>query len=87
MQPNRSPVKAVETLRQPLGDSSKKCRPARPECSVQDEGRRYLSVCAANHAPSSFDDADEIKFDRSARDHVAFGFGIHEVPVTWGEPT
>jgi cytochrome P450 len=33
---------------------------------------------AANHDPSVFDEADEIKFDRGARNHVAFGFGIHQ---------
>ena len=33
---------------------------------------------AANHDPSAFDEADEIKLDRGARNHVAFGFGIHQ---------
>ncbi|GAA2480105.1 cytochrome P450 [Winogradskya humida] len=33
---------------------------------------------AANHDPLAFDDADEIKLDRGARNHVAFGFGIHQ---------
>jgi cytochrome P450 len=33
---------------------------------------------AANHDPSVFGDPDEIKFDRGARNHVAFGFGIHQ---------
>ncbi|HEX7308779.1 cytochrome P450 [Lentzea sp.] len=33
---------------------------------------------AANHDPAAFDDADEIRLDRGARNHVAFGFGIHQ---------
>jgi cytochrome P450 len=33
---------------------------------------------AANHDPSVFDAADEIRLDRGARNHVAFGFGIHQ---------
>ncbi|HEY0531614.1 MAG TPA: cytochrome P450 [Actinoplanes sp.] len=33
---------------------------------------------AANHDPSAFDEADEIKLNRGARNHVAFGFGIHQ---------
>ncbi|MET1074785.1 MAG: cytochrome P450 [Umezawaea sp.] len=33
---------------------------------------------AANHDPSAFDEADEIKLDRGARNHVAFGFGVHQ---------
>lgn len=33
---------------------------------------------AANHDPLAFDEADEIKLDRGARNHVAFGFGIHQ---------
>ncbi|GIE78633.1 cytochrome P450 [Actinoplanes philippinensis] len=33
---------------------------------------------AANHDPSAFDEAEEIKLDRGARNHVAFGFGIHQ---------
>ncbi|WNV87415.1 cytochrome P450 [Umezawaea sp. Da 62-37] len=33
---------------------------------------------AANHDPAAFDEADEIKLDRGARNHVAFGFGIHQ---------
>ncbi len=33
---------------------------------------------AANHDPSAFDEADEIKLDRGARNHLAFGFGIHQ---------
>jgi cytochrome P450 len=33
---------------------------------------------AANHDPSQFEDAGEIKLDRGARNHIAFGFGIHQ---------
>ncbi|MFI7027028.1 cytochrome P450 [Micromonospora sp. NPDC049900] len=33
---------------------------------------------AANHDPSAFDEAEEIKLDRGARHHIAFGFGIHQ---------
>jgi cytochrome P450 len=33
---------------------------------------------AANHDPSAFDAPDEIRLDRGARNHVAFGFGIHQ---------
>lgn len=33
---------------------------------------------AANHDPSEFDQADEIQLDRGTRNHVAFGFGIHQ---------
>ena len=33
---------------------------------------------AANHDPAAFEDADEIRLDRGARHHVAFGFGIHQ---------
>lgn len=33
---------------------------------------------AANHDPSAFDEADEIDLDRGSRNHVAFGFGIHQ---------
>ncbi|WP_413805497.1 cytochrome P450 [Streptomyces sp. OE57] len=33
---------------------------------------------AANHDPAAFGEADEIKLDRGARNHVAFGFGIHQ---------
>ncbi|MBM6402922.1 cytochrome P450 [Phycicoccus sp. CSK15P-2] len=33
---------------------------------------------AANHDPSAFPDAERIQLDRGARNHVAFGFGIHQ---------
>ncbi|AGL17491.1 cytochrome P450 [Actinoplanes sp. N902-109] len=33
---------------------------------------------AANHDPAAFESADEIRLDRGARHHVAFGFGIHQ---------
>ncbi|AXK36138.1 cytochrome P450 [Streptomyces armeniacus] len=37
-----------------------------------------LSLPAANRDPDFFTDADELDVTRSARKHVAFGFGIHQ---------
>ncbi|AXK36137.1 cytochrome P450 [Streptomyces armeniacus] len=37
-----------------------------------------LSLPAANRDPDFFTDADELDVTRSARQHVAFGFGIHQ---------
>jgi cytochrome P450 len=33
---------------------------------------------AANHDPAMFEDPDEVRIDRNARHHVAFGYGVHQ---------
>lgn len=47
--------------------------------SVITEGQRVtISLPAANRDPSKFEDPDELDISRDARNHLAFGFGVHQ---------
>jgi cytochrome P450 len=48
------------------------------ECDIPPEALVYLCVSAANRDPACFEEPGELRLDRVARRHFAFGGGIHQ---------
>lgn len=46
-------------------------------CPMKEGDKVLMAFPAANRDPAVFDDPDEVRFDRTANRHLAFGSGIH----------